>query len=65
MVKVTGLKKYFNARRTGLLDKPAPVRALDDISFSIGAGSTLGMVGESGQRQNHRGALHSPAHRTR
>jgi len=48
MVQVTGLKKYFLSRKSGIFEKPGTVRALDDISFSIPRGSTLGLVGESG-----------------
>lgn len=48
MVDVRGLKKYFYARKKGLLERPGIVRAVDDISFSIPAGKSLGMVGESG-----------------
>jgi oligopeptide/dipeptide ABC transporter ATP-binding protein len=48
MVEVTNLKKYFQTRKQGLFEKNAVVRAVDDISFSIGEGKTLGMVGESG-----------------
>jgi len=38
---VRNLKKYFPARGKWL-------RAVDDVSFSIGSGETLGLVGESG-----------------
>jgi len=48
MVEVKGLKKYFKTRKSGILEKPGLVKALDDISFSILKGQTLGMVGESG-----------------
>lgn len=41
LLKVTNLKKYFKTSR-GLL------YAVDDISFSLGKGETLGVVGESG-----------------
>lgn len=48
LVRVEGLKKYFPVR-AGLLRRIVNhVRAVDDISFSIYEGETLGLVGESG-----------------
>jgi len=41
LIEVRGLKKYF-----GRSDRP--VRAVDDVSFAIAHGETLGLVGESG-----------------
>jgi len=41
LVEVKGLKKYFNTAR-GLL------HAVDDVSFKIEQGKTMGVVGESG-----------------
>lgn len=41
MVAVSHLKKYFTTRR-GLL------HAVDDVSFTVNRGETLGLVGESG-----------------
>lgn len=41
LLEVKGLKKYFKTSR-GVL------HAVDDVSFSIGRGKTLGLVGESG-----------------
>jgi len=48
MVKVRGLKKSFSTRKSGLFEKPGVVKAVDDLSFSIPEGTTLGLVGESG-----------------
>ena len=48
LLEVEGLSKHF-AVRQGLLGLGhATVRAVDGISFRIGAGQTLGLVGESG-----------------
>jgi len=41
LLDVRGLKKYFKTKR-GML------HAVDDVSFTIGRGKTLGIVGESG-----------------
>ena len=48
MVEIRELKKYFQVRKQGLFEKSGTVKAVDDISFSIKEGKTLGMVGESG-----------------
>ncbi len=41
LIEVRGLKRYFGS-------KDQPVRAVDDVSFAIRRGETLGLVGESG-----------------
>ena len=48
LVQVRNLKKYFPVRRGVLSRVVAQVQAVDDISFEIGKGETLGLVGESG-----------------
>ncbi len=42
LLKVSGLKTYFHVGRRQLL------KAVDDVSFTIEKGKTLGLVGESG-----------------
>ena len=48
LLEVRNLKKYFPVRGGVLRRVVAQVRAVDDVSFSIGRGRTLGLVGESG-----------------
>ncbi len=50
ILQVRNLKKYFQAPRGSL-------HAVDDISFDIGKGKTLGMVGESGCGKSTTGRL--------
>jgi len=48
LLNVENLKKYFPIKR-GLLSKTVGnVKAVDDVSFKINKGETLGLVGESG-----------------
>ena len=48
ILQVEGLKKYFPVRR-GLFQRISGwVKAVEDVSFQIEKGKTLGMVGESG-----------------
>jgi oligopeptide transport system ATP-binding protein len=48
LLRVSHLVKNFPARGTLLGGSGDVVHAVDDISFEIGAGETLGLVGESG-----------------
>jgi len=46
LVEVKNLKQYF--RVGGSIFRPVYVKAVDDVSFHIDKGETLGLVGESG-----------------
>ncbi|WP_136799340.1 MULTISPECIES: ABC transporter ATP-binding protein [Desulfosediminicola] len=48
ILTVRGLKVYFPISSGRLFSKPVPLKAVDDVSFDVYAGETLGIVGESG-----------------
>jgi peptide/nickel transport system ATP-binding protein len=49
LLKVDGLKQYFSiSLRQGLMTRHVDIRAVDDISFVVHEGETVGLVGESG-----------------
>lgn len=49
LLRLSNVKKYFPVRSGLILPrKVGDVRAVDDISFTINRGETLGLVGESG-----------------
>jgi peptide/nickel transport system ATP-binding protein len=48
LLEVRNLRKYFPVRAGVLLRKVGQVHAVDDVSFTLERGRTLGLVGESG-----------------
>jgi oligopeptide/dipeptide ABC transporter ATP-binding protein len=48
VLEVRGLRKFFDIRRGFRRRVVGTVRAVDDVSFRIDEGETLGLVGESG-----------------
>ena len=46
LIEVKNLKQYFDIP-VGMF-KSKPLKAVDDVSFAINKGETLGLVGESG-----------------
>lgn len=49
LVEVTNLVKHFPVKSGVLIDREVDqVRAVDDVSLTVGRGETLGLVGESG-----------------
>jgi oligopeptide transport system ATP-binding protein len=48
LLKVKNIKKYFPIRTGLFARKTGDVKAVDDVSFEVYKGETLGIVGESG-----------------
>lgn len=48
LLEVKGLKKYFPIKKGILRKEVGQIKAVDDVSFFLREGETLGLVGESG-----------------
>ncbi|WP_252231121.1 dipeptide ABC transporter ATP-binding protein [Clostridium sp. ZBS15] len=57
LMEIKNLKKYFPVGSSGFFQKPQYVQAVDDVSFDIYKGETLGIVGESGCGKSTMGRL--------
>ena len=57
LVDVRGLRKHYPVRRGILRREVGAIRAVDDVSFSIRRGETLGLVGESGSGKSTMGRV--------
>ncbi|HCY88438.1 MAG TPA: peptide ABC transporter ATP-binding protein, partial [Desulfobacteraceae bacterium] len=64
ILEVEHLKKYFPVTSGVFLRQTGAVHAVDDVSFTVARGETLGIVGESGCGKTTLGrcimGLHSP-----
>ncbi|MEN9741169.1 MAG: hypothetical protein RIR66_125, partial [Actinomycetota bacterium] len=57
ILKVTGLTKHFPVAKKSFFGTAETVQAVDDVSFEIGAGEAVGLVGESGCGKSTTGRL--------
>jgi oligopeptide/dipeptide ABC transporter ATP-binding protein len=56
ILQVRGLTKHFNIAH-GILAKPQMLQAVDDATFTVNRGETLGIVGESGSGKSTLGRM--------
>ena len=60
LLEINNLKMYFPVTSGMLFQRTvAYVKAVDDVSFTVRRGETLGLVGESGCGEDDHGPLHS------
>ena len=57
ILKVTGLTKHFPVAKKSFFGTAETVQAVEDVSFDIGAGEAVGLVGESGCGKSTTGRL--------
>ncbi len=48
LLKVESLSKYFTIKSPKLFEKPKLLKAVNDVSFEVFEGETMGIIGESG-----------------
>src|SRR5690606_5855254 len=48
LLSVHNITKDYPGRRTSLFNRPAPTRAVDNVSFSLEHGQSVALVGRSG-----------------
>ena len=48
LLSVQNITRDYPGHRTSLFHKPPPTRAVDDVSFSLGEGQSVALVGRSG-----------------
>ena len=57
LLEVKDLKKWFPAKSSAFSREKAFIKAVDGVSFTLNAGETLGVVGESGCGKSTMGTL--------